>query len=94
MTSKKKGRGRPRKSSGQAKSEGVLLRMEPSEKQGFSEAASVAGVPLAVWMRERLRLAAMRELEAADRPIPFLPPSRDSQGRARARSGPLEENNE
>jgi hypothetical protein len=46
--------------------------MEPREKEGFSEAASVAGIPLAVWMRERLRLAAMRELEEVSRPIPFL----------------------
>jgi hypothetical protein len=72
MNTKKKGRGRPRKSSGLTKSEGVLLRMDPREKQGFTEAANVAGIPLAVWMRERLRLAAMRELEEAERPIPFL----------------------
>lgn len=72
MKNQKKGRGRPRKSSGDAKSMSVLLRLAVSEKQGFSDAASVAGIPLAVWMRERLRQAAVRELEAAARPIPFL----------------------
>jgi hypothetical protein len=77
MATKKKGRGRPRKSSGQTRSEGVLLRMQPLEKQGFAEAADIAGVPLAVWMRERLRLAAMRELEDVSRPIPFLVSGRD-----------------
>jgi hypothetical protein len=73
MATKKKGRGRPRKGSGQTKSEGVLLRMDALEKRGFTEAAGIAGVPLAVWMRERLRRAATEELEEAGRQIPFLP---------------------
>lgn len=55
-------------------SESLALRMEPAEKQAFKDAADVAGVPLAVWMRERLRRAAVRELEEAARPIAFLPP--------------------
>ncbi len=73
MATKKKRRGRPRKGSGQTKSEGVLLRMDALEKQGFTEAAGIAGIPLAVWMRERLRRAATKELEEAGRQIPFLP---------------------
>lgn len=72
MTTRKKGRGRPRKGSAQTKSESVLLRMEKREKEGFAEAARIAGVPLAVWMRERLRRAASRELEATGREVPFL----------------------
>ena len=60
-------RGRPPKSSGTAKSKSVLLRLEPKEKAAFEEAASIAGVPLAVWFRERLRWAAIKELESADR---------------------------
>jgi len=72
MTTRKKGRGRPRKGSAQKKSEGVLLRMEPREKEGFTEAARLAGAPLAVWMRERLRRAAVRELKEAGREVPFL----------------------
>jgi hypothetical protein len=72
MATKKKGRGRPRKASSATKSDSVLLRLEPREKRGFAEAANVAGAPLAVWMRERLRSAAARELEGVGRQVPFL----------------------
>lgn len=72
MVTNKKGRGRPRKGSTDTKSESVLLRMAPREKKGFAEAADMAGIPLSVWMRERLRIAAMRELGDAGRKIPFL----------------------
>jgi hypothetical protein len=72
MNAKKKGRGRPRKGSGQAKSESILLRLDPGEKQGFTDAANLAGAPLAVWMRERLRQMAKRELEESGRAVAFL----------------------
>jgi hypothetical protein len=72
MKDKEQRRGRPRKSSGETKSETVLLRLDTREKQGFTEAAKVAGVPLSVWMRERLRRAAIRDLEEVGRAIPFL----------------------
>ena len=68
----KRGRGRPQKGSASTKSESVLLRLEPREKRGFTEAADVAGAPLAVWMRERLRRAAAKELEETGREVPFL----------------------
>jgi len=71
MTNKEK-RGRPRKSSESVKSKSVLLRLEEKEKRAFEDAARVAGIPLAVWIRERLRRAATRELEEASRPIAFL----------------------
>ena len=67
-------RGRPPLDSDYAKSESLLLRLSPAEKQGFTEAAELAGAPLAVWMRERLRRVATKELEAAARPIAFLEP--------------------
>ena len=73
MNAKQKRRGRPRKGSGQTKSESVLLRMDAREKAGFASAAELAGAPLAVWMRERLRSAARKELEQATRDVPFLP---------------------
>jgi hypothetical protein len=50
----------------------ILLRLDPNEKRGFGDAAETAGVPLAVWMRERLRLVAKKELESAGRPVAFL----------------------
>jgi predicted HicB family RNase H-like nuclease len=72
MGTKEQRRGRPRKSSERRKSESVLIRMESSEKAGFALAAEVAGVPLAVWIRERLRKAAVRELEEIGKEIPFI----------------------
>ena len=67
-----KGRGRPKKSSEDVKSESVLLRMSLSERQAFTEAASLAGVPLSVWIRERLRLVARQELTKAGKEIAFI----------------------
>ena len=72
MATKQKRRGRPRKGSAATKSESVLLRMEKREKEGFAAAAELAGAPLAVWMRERLRKAATRELSESGRPVAFL----------------------
>ena len=57
-----------------AKSETIQIRLTASEKAGFSEAARQAGIPMSMWVRERLRLAAIRELEAAGRRIAFIDP--------------------
>lgn len=67
-------RGRPPLDSEQAKSQSLLLRLSAAEKQGFTDAAAVAGLPLTAWMRERLRRVATKELEGAARPIAFLEP--------------------
>jgi hypothetical protein len=64
-------RGRPPKGSGMTKSEGILLKMEPREKTAFSKAAEIAGVPLSVWIRERLRRVARDELREAGKESPF-----------------------
>jgi hypothetical protein len=72
MGKKRKRAGRPPKSWDRRKSESMLIRLEPSEKIAFSDAAEVAGQDLSTWVRARLRQAAARELESADRPIPFL----------------------
>ena len=71
MAAKRK-RGRPPKSDKQVRSESLLVRLDLGEKRAFREAAALAGVPLAAWVRERLRQVAVRELEAAARPIAFL----------------------
>ena len=72
MKTEKKRRGRPRKNSEQRKDESILLRLETREKVGFSNAARIAGLPLTAWIRERLRKVAAKELEEANRPVPFL----------------------
>jgi hypothetical protein len=68
---KKVRRGRPPKGSGMTKSESVLIRMESREKAAFTEAAEIAGVPLSVWIRERLRRVARDELREAGKESPF-----------------------
>lgn len=50
----------------------IKLRVSDVEKQAFEEVAGRSGLSLSAWMRERLRRAAIRELEEAERPIPFL----------------------
>jgi len=52
----------------------LQIRLTDPEKQGFIEAADLAGIPLSSWVRERLRLAAIRELENAGHKIPFVKP--------------------
>lgn len=54
------------------KSQNLQIRLSKQEKAGFSEAAELAGIPISSWVRERLRLAAIRELESAGRKIPFV----------------------
>lgn len=48
------------------------VRLDESERAGFVSAANLSGLSLSAWVRERLRRAAIRELEEARRPIPFL----------------------
>jgi uncharacterized protein (DUF1778 family) len=50
----------------------IKVRVYPEEKQAFQEAADIAGIGLSAWIRERLRRAAIRELEEMARPIHFL----------------------
>jgi hypothetical protein len=57
---------------GMPKTRAMQVRLTDPEKAGFEEAAHLAGIPLSSWVRERLRLAAIRELENAGRSIPFI----------------------
>ncbi len=63
------GRGRPIKNMEDKKLESLIIRVEEDEKQTFRDAALISGAPLSVWVRERLRLAAITELEAVGHPI-------------------------
>jgi hypothetical protein len=54
------------------KQEVVMLRLSTDEKVGFREASDLAGIGLSTWIRERLRRAAIRELEEVGREAPFL----------------------
>lgn len=56
------------------KTEMLKLRLSEAEKRSFQEAADLAGITISAWVRERLRSAAVRELEGAGRPVPFIQP--------------------
>ena len=55
------------------KSELLQIRVTDAEKEGFEIAAALAGISLSSWVRERLRLTAIRELEGAGQRVPFVP---------------------
>lgn len=57
-----------------AKARVLQIRLTDEEKQGFQAAANLAGIPMSSWVRERLRLAAIRDLESAGQKIPFVAP--------------------
>ena len=50
------------------------IRVTESEREAFFTASELAGIGLSTWVRERLRLAAIRELEAAGRRVAFVAP--------------------
>ena len=54
------------------KKENLQLRLTDAEKNAFAQAAAIAGISLSSWARERLRLAAIRDLESAGRRVPFV----------------------
>lgn len=56
------------------KTEMLKVRVDLLEKQAFEQAAEIAGLRVAVWIRERLRVNAIRELENAGRSVPFITP--------------------
>ena len=52
--------------------ESLLLRLQPAEKIAFQDAAELAGIPLSAWIRERLRRAAITDLESIGQMPEFL----------------------
>ena len=54
------------------KTDVIKLRVTPTEKDGFQQAADIAGIALSAWVRERLRAAARRELVESGKQVPFL----------------------
>ena len=64
--------GRPKKQDQSRQSEVIPIRLTQAEKESFQLCADLAGISLSSWTRERLRLAAIRELEGAGRRVPFV----------------------
>ena len=50
----------------------IQIRLQPSEKAAFEQAAESAGISLSSWVRERLRRSAIRDLSEAGMQIAFL----------------------
>jgi len=67
-----KKRGRPQKPDNLVKKRVLQVRLLKVEKDTFEEAAKLAGLPCASWMRTRLRETAKKELEAANKKVKFL----------------------
>ena len=56
------------------KTDSIEIRVQADEKTAFKQAADLAGIPMSAWIRERLRLASIRELEGAGLSVPFVRP--------------------
>ena len=63
------------------KTELLKLRVSGPEKEAFQQAADIAGITVSAWARERLRRAAVRDLQDAARPVTFLERGRTQNGR-------------
>ncbi len=50
----------------------LMIRVDSKEKKAFKDAAELSGAPLSVWVRERLRQAAIKELDSIGHPIAFF----------------------
>jgi hypothetical protein len=68
----KKRPGRPPSGSDRLRAESLLVKVQAREKLAFRKAAELAGIGLSTWVRERLRHASIRELEAAGERADFL----------------------
>lgn len=53
------------------------IRIAESEKAAFVRAAEIAGLPVSAWVRERLRTAALRELDNVGERAAFVSPRKN-----------------
>jgi hypothetical protein len=50
----------------------IIVRVSAEEKAAFEQAAQIAGISLSAWARQKLRSAAIKELQDVGEKIPFL----------------------
>lgn len=50
----------------------ILIKLSEAEREGFKRAAEIAGIGLSAWARQRLRSAAIKEMQDVGEQIPFL----------------------
>ena len=64
------------------KEDQILIRVSSLEKEGFERCAEISGIGLSAWARQRLRTAAIKELQDIGEKIIFLTPiSIDTDGK-------------
>lgn len=51
-----------------------LIRVSEEELKAFKRASEISGIGLSAWARQKLRVAAVQELQAIGEKIPFLTP--------------------
>lgn len=54
------------------KDEQVLIKLSEDEKKAFKKAAELSGVGFSAWARQKLRLAAIKELQEVGIKVDFL----------------------
>ena len=54
------------------KTKAFQFRISDDEKAAFELCAQLSGISLSAWIRERLRLTSIRELESANLKVPFV----------------------
>lgn len=52
----------------------IIVRVTDMEKEGFEKAAEISGIGLSAWARQKLRAAAIKDLQDVGEKIPFLIP--------------------
>ena len=52
----------------------IQVRITKSEQEGFKRAAEISGIGLSAWARQKLRSAAIRDLQEVGEAIKFLEP--------------------
>lgn len=54
------------------KEQSIMIRVSQLEKEGFARAAEISGIGLSAWARQKLRSAAIKDLQDVGMKIPFI----------------------
>ena len=50
----------------------ILIKVSEDERDGFRRAADIAGIGVSAWARQKLRAAAVQELQTIGESVPFI----------------------
>lgn len=57
----------------------VLIKLSEDEKKAFKKSAELSGLGFSAWARQKLRAAAIKELNEAGETVDFLNTSKDGK---------------